>query len=58
VHCRTLNDGVTGNVFACAGCGASLFVRDHFSARLAAFMGVQVDAEAPGEVPPIEPLYP
>jgi hypothetical protein len=58
VHCRTLTEGVTGNVFTCSGCGASLFVRDHFSARLAAFMGVQVDAEAPGALPPIERLYP
>jgi len=58
VHCRTLTDGVTDSVFPCSGCGASLFVRDHFSKRLAAFMGVQVDAEAPGELPPIETLYP
>lgn len=58
VHCRSLTEGVTDNVFACSGCGASLFVRDHFSVRLAAFMGVQVDAEAPGETPPIERLYP
>jgi len=58
VHCRSLTEGVTANVAACSGCGAHLFVRDHFSQRLAAFMGVQVDAEAPGELPPIETLYP
>jgi hypothetical protein len=58
VHCRTLTDGVVDSVFACSGCGASLFVRDHFSSRLAAFMGVQVDAEAPGETPAPERLYP
>jgi hypothetical protein len=58
VHCRTVSDGVTESVFACTGCGAALFVRDHFSRRLAAFMGVQVDAEAPGEAPPAERLYP
>lgn len=57
VHCRTMTDGVTTNVFRCSGCGADLFVRDHFSSRLAAFMGVQADAEAPGELPPIETLY-
>ena len=39
------------NVTPCPGCGAQLFVRDHFSRRLAAFMGVKVDAEAPGEFP-------
>jgi predicted RNA-binding Zn-ribbon protein involved in translation (DUF1610 family) len=58
VHCRTLTQGVTDSVFTCPGCGAALFVRDHFSVRLGAFMGVQVDAEAPGELPPIETLYP
>ncbi len=57
VHCRTITEGVTDNVFTCTGCGASLFVRDHFSHRLSAFQGVQVDAEAPGELPPIETLY-
>jgi hypothetical protein len=57
VHCRTMSEGVTENVFECTGCGVHLFVRDHFSARLAAFMGVQVDAEAPGELPAIETLY-
>jgi hypothetical protein len=58
VHCRTMTEGVTDSVFTCSGCGVSLFVRDHFSARLAAFQGVQVDAEIPGELPPIETLYP
>jgi hypothetical protein len=58
VHCRTVTDGVTDSVFACTGCGAALFVRDHFSRRLSAFMGVQADAEAPGEAPPAERLYP
>lgn len=56
-HCRTISTGVTTNVTACAGCGASLFVRDHFSRRLNAFAGVQVDAEVPGELPPREELY-
>jgi hypothetical protein len=57
VHCRTITDGVTTNVAECSGCGAHLFVRDHFSRRLNAFMGVQVDAEVPGERPPVEELY-
>lgn len=57
-HCRTINERVTTNIVACAGCGAHLFVRDHFSRRLNAFAGVQVDAEAPGEIPDIEELYP
>lgn len=58
IHCKTMTDDVTNNIAICAGCGASLLVRDHFSKRLAAFMGVQVDAEVAGEVPAIEEVYP
>jgi len=57
IHCRTLNEGVTTSVAECGGCKRSLFVRDHFSRRLAAFMGVQADAENPGELPQPEQLY-
>ena len=57
VHCRTITEGVTTNVAECSGCGAHLFVRDHFSRRLNAFMGVQVDAEVPGERPAVEELH-
>lgn len=56
-HCRTITTGVTTNIVSCAGCGASLFVRDHFSRRLNAFAGVQADAEVPGERPVREELY-
>jgi len=41
----------------CAGCGRHLLVRDHFSRRLAAYMGVMADAEAPGELPPIQEVF-
>jgi dimethylamine monooxygenase subunit C len=57
IHCRTLNEGVTTNLATCGGCGRHLLVRDHFSRRLAAFMGVQADAEVPGELPEIEHSY-
>ncbi|CAM2170650.1 dimethylamine monooxygenase subunit C [Paraburkholderia sacchari] len=57
IHCRSMNEGVTTNVTPCGGCGRKLFVRDHFSRRLAAFMGVQADAEVPGELPAIEHAY-
>ncbi|MBK3406123.1 hypothetical protein H0176_26130 [Methylorubrum populi] len=57
VHCRTFNEGVTTTIVRCDGCGAHLFVRDHFSRRLSAFMGVKIDAEVPGEVPPAEQAY-
>ncbi|MEH3118129.1 MAG: dimethylamine monooxygenase subunit DmmA family protein [Methylorubrum populi] len=58
VHCKTFNEGVTTTIVRCDGCGANLFVRDHFSRRLAAFMGVKADAEVPGDVPPAEQAYP
>lgn len=56
-HCRTIDSGVRTNIVRCSGCGANLFVRDHFSRRLNAFAGVQVDAEVPGEIPAIEEIY-
>ena len=54
VHCKTINETVKTNIAACRGCGCTLLVRDHFSRRLGAYMGVKVDAEAPGEVPKVE----
>lgn len=57
VHCRTITESVTTNLVECRACGASLFVRDHFSRRLNAFMGFQIDSEVPGERLPVEELY-
>lgn len=57
VHCRTMHEGVTTSIYRCANCGLALTVRDHFSRPLGAYMGVIVDAEAPGEVPEPEILY-
>lgn len=57
-HCHGLTENVTTQVVACAGCGRHLLVRDHFSRRHAAFMGVMVDAEVPGERPAIEEVFP
>ncbi len=57
-HCKAMIENVTTNLAPCPGCGAVLFVRDHFSRRLAAFMGIQADAEEPGVLPPLETLYP
>jgi hypothetical protein len=53
IHCRSTAEQVRTNIVACAGCGRWLLVRDHYSRRLAAYMGVMVDAEAPGELPPV-----
>jgi len=57
VHCKTITPQVSTNIVTCPGCARSLLVRDHYSARLAAYMGFQVDAEVPGTLPPIESVY-
>jgi DNA-directed RNA polymerase subunit RPC12/RpoP len=57
VHCKASNESVTTNVVKCVGCSRHLLVRDHYSRRLAAYMGVMADAEAPGELPPIQEVF-
>ncbi|UCU95303.1 dimethylamine monooxygenase subunit DmmA family protein [Hydrogenophaga taeniospiralis] len=57
-HCHGSTEGVTTNVVACAGCGRHLLVRDHFSRRHGAFMGVMVDAEQPGVRPAVQEVFP
>lgn len=52
VHCKGITETVTTDPFTCSHCGLNLFVRDHYSRRIAAFQGVNIDAEDPGEVPP------
>ncbi|RIX97452.1 hypothetical protein D3218_18885 [Aureimonas flava] len=54
VHCKGFADDVTASPFRCPHCGVPLLVRDHYSRRLGAFMGVSIDAEAPGDVPAAE----
>ena len=51
VHCKGITENVATDPFVCAHCGLSLFVRDHYSRRIAAFQGVNIDAEDPGRVP-------
>lgn len=51
VHCKGITEDVVTNPVSCAHCGTALLVRDHYSRRYAAFMGVRIDAEAPGEIP-------
>lgn len=51
VHCKGITENVAIDPFKCSHCGLSLFVRDHYSRRLAAFQGVNIDAEDPGLVP-------
>ncbi len=58
IHCRTTTEEVRTNIVRCAECGCWLLVRDHYSRRLAAYMGLMVDAEAPGELPEIKEVFP
>lgn len=51
VHCKGITENVTVDPFQCSHCGLNLFVRDHYSRRIAAFQGVNIDAEDPGSVP-------
>jgi hypothetical protein len=57
IHCRVVSEDVSTNITRCVGCHRWLMVRDHYSRRLAAYMGVMVDAEAPGERPPLREIY-
>lgn len=52
VHCKGITENVATDPFRCSHCGLDLFVRDHYSRRIAAFQGVNIDAEDPGQVPP------
>jgi len=54
VHCKGITENVATDPFRCSHCGLNLFVRDHYSRRIAAFQGVNIDAEDPGKVPPPE----
>src|ERR1700721_500954 len=54
IHCRATTENVRTNIVRCIGCARWLLVRDHYSRRLAAYMGVMADAEAPGELPPLK----
>tara|TARA_Y100000389_G_scaffold90760_1_gene87347 strand:+ start:384 stop:992 length:609 start_codon:yes stop_codon:yes gene_type:complete len=57
VHCKGITEDVILDPFVCSHCGLNLFVRDHYSRRLAAFQGVCIDAEDPGNVPESVELY-
>lgn len=57
VHCKGVTENVTVSPFPCSHCGLPLLVRDHYSRRLAAFQGVNIDAEEPGTAPEPEELF-
>ena len=58
VHCKGITDNVTTSPYDCTSCGLSLLVRDHYSRRIGAFQGVNIDAEEPGTAPQPEELFP
>ena len=55
-HCYTLTDGVTYTPYECPGCKRLLLVRDHFSKLHSAYVGVQINAEDPSDIPEREEL--
>jgi hypothetical protein len=57
VHCKGFTEDVRTNIVKCSHCSTNLLVRDHYSKRLAAFQGVCVDAEVPGELPEIVEVF-
>ncbi|MBX9629787.1 MAG: hypothetical protein K2X67_04625 [Burkholderiales bacterium] len=57
VHCKGITESVTTNIVPCAHCGLHLLVRDHYSRRVGAFQGVNIDAEAPGQLPKVEEVF-
>ena len=58
VHCKGITENVTTSPYDCTSCGLSLLVRDHYSRRIGAFQGVNIDAEEPGTAPQPEELFP
>jgi len=57
VHCKGITENVTTSPYTCSHCGLSLLVRDHYSRRIGAFQGVNIDAEEPGTAPQPEELF-
>lgn len=47
VHCATQQSIGAEHEVTCTGCGVRLLVRDHFSRRLGAYMGVCLDPDQP-----------
>ena len=58
VHCKGITGDVRTSPFTCSHCGLPLLVRDHYSRRIGAFQGVNIDAEDPGTAPQPEELFP
>jgi hypothetical protein len=57
VHCKGITANVTTQPAECDHCGLPLLVRDHYSRRVAAFQGVNINAEDPTDVPEKEETF-
>jgi hypothetical protein len=57
VHCKGITEDVTTQPATCSHCGLLLFVRDHYSRRIAAFQGVCINAEDPTYIPEKEEIF-
>lgn len=55
-HCYQITEGVTHSPQTCSACGRLLLVRDHYSKLHGAYVGVQINAEDPAEIPETEEL--
>jgi hypothetical protein len=52
VHCKNIMEEVSADLVNCTQCRITLFVRDHYSPRISAFMGVAADVSLPSLRPP------
>jgi len=57
VHCKGITSDVTTQPANCSHCGLLLLVRDHYSRRVAAFQGVNINAEDPTDIPEKEEVF-
>lgn len=57
VHCKGITENVSTQPANCDHCGLLLLVRDHYSRRVAAYQGVNINAEDPSDVPAKEEVF-
>jgi len=57
VHCKGITENITTQPANCEHCALLLLVRDHYSRRVAAFQGVNINAEDPTEMPVKEEIF-
>ncbi|MFY0677923.1 MAG: hypothetical protein JXR18_11625 [Neptuniibacter sp.] len=55
-HCYHVSDGITQSPAVCGGCERLLVVTDHFARKKGAYLGYQVNAEDPNDIPESEEL--